>query len=64
MNAIDLAALVNQLKNFGSKKAELITTFGKGFREDGSRHPHSWSIVNEQELIAWFTGLPADKKTP
>jgi len=64
MNAIDLAALVNQLKIFGSKKAELITTFGKGFREDGSRHPHSWSIVNEQELIAWFTGLPADKKTP
>ena len=64
MNAVDLAALVNQLKILGSKKAELITTTGKGFREDGSRHPHSWSIVDEKELIEWFTGLPVDKKMP
>jgi len=64
MNAIDLAALVNQLKILGGKKAELITTTGKGFREDGSRHPHSWGIVDEKELIEWFIGLPADKKTP
>jgi len=64
MNAIDLAALVNQLKISGSKKAELITTTGKGIREDGSRHPHSWSIVDEKELIEWFTGLPTDKKMP
>jgi hypothetical protein len=62
MNAIDLAALVNQLKILGSKKAELITTTGKGIRENGSRHPHSWSIVDEKELIEWFVGLPADKK--
>ena len=64
MNAIDLAALVNQLKILGSKKAELITTTGKGSREDGTRHPHSWSIVDEKELIAWFIGLAADKKMP
>jgi hypothetical protein len=64
MNAIDLAALVNQLKILGGKKAELITTAGKGFRADGSRHPHSWSIVDEKELIEWFIGLPADKKMP
>lgn len=64
MNAVDLAALVNQLKILGSKKAELITTIGKGFREDGSRHPHSWSIVDENELIEWFIHLPSDKKSP
>ena len=65
MNAIDLAALVNQLKILGGKKAELITTTGKGFRGDDSRHPHSWSIVDEKELIEWFIGLPpADKKMP
>ncbi|HWN87532.1 MAG TPA: hypothetical protein VNM35_00655 [Chitinophagaceae bacterium] len=64
MNAIDLAALVNQLKILGSKKTELITTAGKGFREDGSRHPHSWSIVDENELVEWFTRLPSDKKSP
>ena len=56
MNAIDLAALVNQLKILGSKKAELITTTGKGF-QDGSRHPHSWSIVDEKELVEWFVRL-------
>ena len=61
MNAIDLAALVNQLKILGNKKAELITTIGKGFREDGSRHPHSWSIVDEKELVEWFVRLAADK---
>ena len=59
MNAIDLAALVNQLKISGSKKAELITTIEKGFRGDGSRHPHSWSIVDEKELVEWFVKLPA-----
>ena len=64
MNAVDLAALVNQLKILGSKRAELITTMGKGFREDGSRHPHSWSIVDENELVEWFTRLPSAKKSP
>jgi len=64
MNAVDLAALVNQLRILGSKKAELIITTGKGFRQDGSRHPHSWSIVDENELIEWFIRLTADKKSP
>jgi hypothetical protein len=64
MNAVDLAALVNQLKILGSKKAELITTMGKGFREGGSRHPHSWSIVDENELVEWFIRLSSDKKSP
>jgi len=64
MNAIDLAALVNQLKIWGSKKAELITTVEKGFRKDGNRHPHSWSIVDEKELVEWFVRLPTDKYSP
>ena len=61
MNAVDLAALVNQLKISGSKKAELIITENKGYREDGSRHPHSWSIVNEKELVDWFVALISEK---
>lgn len=64
MNAIDLAALVNQLKILGSKKAELIPTIGKGFREDGTRHPHSWTIVDEKELVEWFIRLTPDKQSP
>lgn len=57
MNAIDMAALVNELKISGNLQAELITTQNKGFREDGSKHPHSWNIVDERELIDWFIGL-------
>jgi hypothetical protein len=60
INAIDNAALVNQLKASGHAHAELILTHEKGFRDDGTRHPHSWSIVDETELLLWcdrlFTG--------
>lgn len=57
MNAIDAAALINQLKIDGNKNAELILTEEKGYRPDGSRHPHSWSIVDEEELLAWFAEI-------
>lgn len=57
MNAIDLAALINDLKIRGHSKAELIISQNKGFKPDGSKHPHSWSIVDEKELIDWFTEL-------
>lgn len=57
MNAIDAAALINQLRISGNRKAELITTENKGYRPDGSRHPHSWSIVDERELLDWFLHL-------
>ncbi|WNJ20041.1 hypothetical protein [Pontibacter sp. G13] len=32
----------------------LIQTEGKGFRPDGSRHPHSWSIVDQSALVDWM----------
>lgn len=57
MNAIDLAALVNELKISGNTKAELIITQDKGYSPEGKRHPHNWSIVDEKELIDWFLGL-------
>ncbi|MAY83835.1 MAG: hypothetical protein CMP59_06830 [Flavobacteriales bacterium] len=57
MNAIDMAAFVNELKIRNHPNAELITTQEKGFLEDGKRHPHSWSIVDEAELIDWFLAL-------
>ncbi len=60
INAIDNAALINQLKINGNAKAEIIITHNKGFREDGGKHPHSWSIIDEIELLLWcnklFTG--------
>jgi surfactin synthase thioesterase subunit len=54
MNVVDHAALINLLRVAGNIRAELITTTGKGYRPDGRRHPHSWSIVDEAELERWL----------
>jgi hypothetical protein len=53
-NVTDLTALVNVLRLLGNKDAELITTSEKGHRPDGTRNPHSWSIVDEPQLVEWL----------
>ncbi len=57
MNAIDAAGLVNQLQLLGNSQAELIATTNRGYRPDGTRHPHTWGIVDQEELMFWFKGL-------
>jgi hypothetical protein len=57
MNASDLSAMINQLKMLGNDNAELITTVNKGYRLDGTRHPHSWSILDSKECIIWINKL-------
>jgi hypothetical protein len=54
LNALDQAALVLQLRALGNARAELIITTGKGFRQPGTRNPHSWTIVDEPELARWL----------
>lgn len=54
MNAVDLAGMINYLHILGNDNAELIITHNKGYHPDGSRHPHSWSIVENKELVEWF----------
>lgn len=54
MNSFDAAALVRQLTVRGHMQAQLITTSGKGYRSDGRRHPHSWSIVDQPDLARWI----------
>lgn len=54
MNALDAAALIRSLTASGHTQAELIVTSGKGFRSDGRRHPHSWSIVDQPDLARWI----------
>ena len=61
MNSIDLAAMINQLKLNGNQSSELIITHNKGYHSDGTRHPHNWAIVDERELIDWFTRLSINK---
>lgn len=55
MNSTFLSAMVNELNQLGNENATLITTQNKGYRKpDNSRHPHSWSIVDNEELIKWL----------
>lgn len=55
MNSTECSAMVNELHRLGNSKVELITTQNKGFRKpDNERHPHSWSIVDNDELIKWL----------
>ena len=56
LNAVDQAALTLQLLELGNTQAELITTTGKGYRPAGVRNPHSWSIVDEDDLAKWIVG--------
>lgn len=55
MNVTECSAMINELNRLGNTKAELIITQNKGYRKpDNSRHPHSWSIVDNNELIEWL----------
>jgi hypothetical protein len=55
MNSAECSAFINELNRLGNKNATLITTQNKGFRKpENIRHPHSWSIVDNDELIKWL----------
>lgn len=55
LNAFYIKKLSENLKaEFGESHMELIETQNKGFRKNGKRHPHSWSIVDKTELINWM----------
>lgn len=54
MNAPDQTAMILQLQLMGNTKAEFINALGKGYRLDGTRHPHSWSIVEPVGCLAWI----------
>lgn len=57
INITDQAAMINELRKLGNDNAVLVTTTDKGFRQPGnSRHPHSWSIADPEQLIRWLKG--------
>ena len=45
--------LINRLLMMGNDKAEFIQSDRKGYRANGMRHPHSWSIIEESDCIQW-----------
>jgi hypothetical protein len=57
MNAVEQSAMINFLNVTGNKNAVFIPALGKGYRLDGTRHPHSWSIVDAQDLVDWISEL-------
>lgn len=54
INALDQTAMINELRISGNENAEFINALGKGYRLNGTRHPHSWSIAEPIELMDWI----------
>lgn len=57
INAPDLSAMILQLKELGNTNAEFINALGKGYRLDGRRHPHSWSLIDPDECMSWILSI-------
>lgn len=53
LNSTDISAMINLLQSKGNNNAEIIVTHDKGIRLDGTKHPHSWSIMDSQDTLNW-----------
>jgi hypothetical protein len=56
-NYIATSELINRLHIMGNDQAEFIQTYQTGYRRNGERHPHSWSIIDAEECVAWMESL-------
>ena len=55
LNIVDVTCFINDLRLIGNRHADLIVTHDRGLRQPGKqRHPHSWTIVNDNDLILWL----------
>lgn len=54
MNSYFIENLAKDLGDKGGYMVEYIATENKGYRSNGERHPHSWSIVDMDELTEWM----------
>jgi hypothetical protein len=55
MGALDQTSMINLLNRLGNTNAQFINALGKGHNPDGSRNPHSWSIIDAGECIEWIS---------
>jgi hypothetical protein len=53
-NMLNASDLVNRLLLLGNNQAEFVASKIEGRRNNGMRHPHSWNIVDEAELVGWI----------
>lgn len=54
-NTYSIQQLHSTLSQNNWNKVQLIETQNKGYRADGTRHPHSWSIVDINSLTDWIS---------
>jgi hypothetical protein len=54
MNAFYIKKLAESLSEKGYENVEYIPTTDKGYRANGERHPHSWAIVDKNNLVNWM----------
>jgi hypothetical protein len=54
LNCTDISAMINFLQLKGNKNADIVVTHDKGVRPDGTKHPHSWSIMNSKNCMTWI----------
>lgn len=54
-NALISSKLINYLYKMGNLEATLTQTSNKGYRADGIRHPHSWSIADPTQTLDWLS---------
>ena len=54
INSFFIEQLHNDLINNDFNHVDLINTKNKGYRANGTRHPHSWSIVDKENLLNWL----------
>ena len=53
-NIFMISQLISYLQFNGNKNAKIITTQKKGYRSNGKRHPHSWSIADPKILFEFL----------
>ena len=54
LNAFKLEKAYHSLLDLGNQQVELIKTKGRGIRANGQKHPHSWNIVERENLLQWI----------
>lgn len=54
LNAFQLKQMAKALLENGVE-VDYYQTENQGYRSNGDRHPHSWSVLEEEEIVAWMT---------
>jgi hypothetical protein len=57
INSIDLGGFYNSLRLLGNMKVELINSYQKRKDYKKGSSPHTWTIVDNEELADWFLGI-------